>query len=58
MREAERLAEVAQDLSNRLAHFNGLCLLISGSNELTIDKRISELVIELNELVSELKKVS
>ena len=50
------LLETVEDLINKLALFNGLCLVIYDSNELTIDERIDSLLIDLNELLDELNK--
>ena len=54
-KDIKRLKEVCQDLFNKLAHFNGLCLLIYDSNELTIDERIDSLIFDLQELMKALE---
>ena len=53
--EKIKLLETTKDLINRIAYFNGLCLLIYGSNELTIDERIDSLIFDLQELMKELE---
>ena len=57
-KDIKRLAEVTQDLINTLALFNGLCLAVTGHNDLTTDECIDSLLIDLQELLIELNKAS